>query len=444
VSAATLDGWMAARMGLAPPLTRAAIDAWRLARLNETIAYARAASPFYRARRDWPHGPLARLEDVARLPFTTAADLIADDPPLLALSQGAVARVVTLETSGTCGPAKRLHFTADDLEATVDFFHHGMALLARPGDRTAIAFPGRRPGGVAAGLAVALRRLGAVPTAAPSPLDPVALAAWLRRERPDVVAGPPVPLLAAARVAANDGGAPIRARAVLLSSDHVADSLARALATAWGAEVFRHWGMTETGYGAAVDCACHCGCHLREDELLVEVVDPSTGAPATVGAVGEVVVSTLRRRGAPLLRYRAGDLARLIDEPCRCGSTLRRLDGFAGRVGAGAPLPGGGELTLPRLDEALFAVEAVGDYAAAVETGAPATLALSIAAPAPLRVAATLEAVHARLAADPIVGEALRIGALRIEAAFADVAASSVGAKRRLTIGEAKSCAQRC
>jgi phenylacetate-coenzyme A ligase PaaK-like adenylate-forming protein len=435
---------MAARTGLAPPLTRAAIDAWRLARLNETIAYARAASPFYRARRDGPDGPLARIEDVARLPFTAAADLLANDPPLLALSQSAIARVVTLETSGTSGPPKRLHFTPDDLEATVDFFHHGMALFARPGDRAAIAFPGRCPGGVAAGLAVALRRLGAVPVAAPSPLDPVALAAWLREERPDVVAGPPVPLLAAARVAANDGGAPIRARAVLLSSDHVAESLARSLAAAWGAEVFRHWGMTETGYGGAVDCAYHCGCHLREDELLVEVVDPATGAPAPAGAVGEVVISTLRRRSAPLLRYRTGDLARLIEAPCPCGSALKRLDGFAGRVGAGAPLPSGGELTLPRLDEVLFALEAVSDFAAVVETGAPATLTLSIAAPAPLRVAATLETVRARLAADPIVGAALRAGALSVEAAFADVAGFSSPAKRQLTIREAASCAQCC
>ena len=112
---------------------------------------------------------------------------------------------------------------------------------------------------------------------------------------------------------------------MLLSSDHVAESLARSLAVAWGAEVFRHWGMTETGYGGAVDCDFHCGCHLREDELLVEVVDPEIGAPAPAGAVGEIVVSTLRRRGAPLLRYRTGDLARLIDEPCRadrrCGDS---------------------------------------------------------------------------------------------------------------------------
>jgi phenylacetate-CoA ligase len=443
VSAMTLDPWMAARMGLAALLTRPAIDAWRLARLNQTIAHVRAASPFYRARRDWPARPLAGIEDLARLPFTTAADLLANDPPLLALSQSAIARVVTIETSGTSGAPKRLQFTPDDLESTVDFFHHGMALFTRSGDRVAIAFPGRNPGGIAAGLAVALRRLGAEPTAAPA-LDPVALAAWLRDERPDVVAGPPIPLLAAARVAASDGGAPIRVRAALLSSDHVADSLARGLAAAWGAEIFRHWGMTETGYGGAVDCAFHCGCHLREDELLIEIVDPASGAPAPAGALGEIVISTLRRRGAPLLRYRTGDLARLIEAPCACGSALKRLDGFAGRVGAGAPLASGGELTLPRLDEILFALDAISDFTAVVDLGAPATLRLSIAASPPLRVAATLEAARARLAEDSVIGAALRAGALRVEATFADVAAFSSGAKRQLAIREAASCAQYC
>ena len=442
MSVATLDPWMAGRMGLAAPLTRQAIDAWQLARLNETIALARVASPFYRARGDWTDGPLARIDDLARLPFTTAADLLANDPPLLALSQGAIARVVTLETSGTSGSPKRLHFTPDDLESTVDFFHHGMALFARPGDRAAIAFPGRHPGGIAAGLAVSLRRLGVTPLVAPS-LDPLALAAWLRDERPDIVAGPPVPLLAAARFAAHGGGAPIRARVVLLSSDHVAESVARGLAAAWGAEVFRHWGMTETGYGGAVDCAFHCGCHLREDELLVEVVDPASGAPSPVGAVGEIVISTLRRRGTPLLRYRTGDLARLIEAPCLCGSALKRLDNFAGRVGAGTRLPSGGELTLPRLDEALFAIDAVSDFVAVVEIGAPATLKLSIAAPAPLRVAATLDAIGLRLAEDPVIGEALRAGALRLDAVFAEAAYPST-AKRRLAIRESASCALCC
>ena len=444
MTAATLDAWAAGRLGLPQPLTRAALRAAQLERLRETIAYARASSPFYRARRDWPKRELAALEDVPRLPFTIAADLSRADPPLLALSQSAAARVVTLESSGTSGRPKRLHFTAEEREATVDFFHRGMALFTRPGDRVAIAFPGERPGGVGDGLAVALRRLAAAPFLAPSPLDPVALATWLRAEKADIVAGRPVPLLAAARLALCDGGAPIRARAVLLSSDHIAESVARALAAVWGAEIFRHWGMTETGYGGAVDCACHCGCHLRENALYVEVVDPETGAPAPAGALGEVVVSTLGRRAVPLLRYRTGDLARLIDAPCPCGSVLRRLDGFAGRLGENARLPDGATLTLPALDEALFAVDGVSDFVAEIDLGPPAALRLMIAAPPPARSPATLDAVRARLAADRAFGRALKDGTLRVEAAFADTILFRRGAKRRLSMREAARCAQCC
>lgn len=340
--AATLDRWMAERIGLGSSrpadgaaaqrlvLTRADLDAWRLAELRATVAHARAASPFYRSQSGWPDIEIHSLKDFARLPFTRPADLLRNDPPFLALSQSAVARVVTLATSGTSGAPKRLHFTAHDQEATIDFFHHGMALVARPGDRVAIAFAGERPGGIGEGLATAIGRLGATPLLTPLAPGPTEFAERLRAAKPDVVAGPPVPLLAAARVSASDRGAPIAIRAALLSSDHVAKSLSRAIAKAWGAEVFEHWGMTETGFGGAVDCAFHCGCHLRENALYVEVVDPVTQAPLPPGALGEVVVTTLRRRGLPLLRYRTGDLARLIDEPCACGSVLRRLADFSG------------------------------------------------------------------------------------------------------------------
>jgi len=444
VTTTTLDSWMAARMGLETPLTRGVIAGWQLARLNETIAHASAASPFYRLRSAAMKRPLATLADLARLPFTTAGDLAANDPPLLALSQSEVARVITLQSSGTSGAPKRLHFTADELESTVDFFHRGMALFTSPGDRVAIAFPADRAGGVAAGLAVALRRLGAEPIVAPTPFDPPALAAWLRAERPDVVAGPPVPLLAAARFAAHGDGAPIRLRAALLSSDHIAGAVARGLADACGAEVFRHWGMTETGFGGAVDCAFHRGCHLREDELLVEIVDPRSGGTALAGELGEIVVSTLRRRGAPLIRYRTGDLARLVEEPCGCGSALRRLDGFIGRAGDGAALASGGAVTLPQLDEALFEVAAVCDFAAVVELGSPPTLCLSIVTPSARRGPETLDAVRGRLAAAPGIGAALRAGALRVEVGFADVLGSFSIGKRRLTIKDSQSFAFCC
>lgn len=309
-------------------------------------------------------------------------------------------------------------------------------MLTRPGDRAAIAFPAGQPGGISDGLTAALSRLGATPLLAPISSGPVAMVAWLRAEKPDIVAGPPVPLLAAARLAISDGGEPLRLRAMLLSSDYVAKSLAHAITQACGAEIFEHWGMTETGFGGAVDCAQHAGCHLRENELLVEVIDPDRGKPVPLGTLGEAVVTTLRRRGVPLLRYRTGDLVRLTCEPCLCGSVLRRFASFAGRAGAGVALPGDGELTLtlPLLDEALFAVEGVTDFTAALQRGEPARLRLSIATPVTMCSPAVLDAIYASLESAPVIGEAIRKGALRVEATFADAIVFRHGGKRRLLI----------
>jgi phenylacetate-coenzyme A ligase PaaK-like adenylate-forming protein len=421
---------------LPAPLKREHLDAWQLERLRETVAYARSASPFYRSRPGWPSGALGSLDDIVHLPFTNPADLMRANPPLLALSQSEIARAVTLDTSGTSGPAKRLYFTAEDIESTIDFFHHGMAVFTRPGDRVAIAFPAGQPGGIADCLKTALLRLGAFPLQAPPASDSVALAGWMRAQIPDVAAGPPVPLLAACRHSLSNGAAPLRLRAMLLSADYVPGSLVRAITEASGAEVFEHWGMTETGYGGAVECPCHAGCHLRENELFVEVIDPGTGQRARSGELGEVVVSTLRRRSMPLLRYRTGDLARLVEEPCACGSVLRRLAGFAGRKGEGVTLPEGGKLTLPQLDEALFAVDGVTDFLAAFAMGEPPVLRLSIATPVTMCSPAVIEAVHAALASAPGIGGAISQGRLRVHAEFADAIVFRRSGKRRLLIEE--------
>ena len=261
-----------------------------------------------------------------------------------------------------------------------------------------------------------------------------ALAGWMRAQIPDVAAGPPVPLLAACRHSLSNGAAPLRLRAMLLSADYVPGSLVRAITEASGAEVFEHWGMTETGYGGAVECPCHAGCHLRENELFVEVIDPGTGQRARSGELGEVVVSTLRRRSMPLLRYRTGDLARLVEEPCACGSVLRRLAGFAGRKGEGVTLPEGGKLTLPQLDEALFAVDGVTDFLATFTEGEPALLRLSIATPVTMCSPAVIEAVHAALASAPGISGAIGKGVLRVHAEFADAIVFKRSGKRRLLI----------
>jgi len=441
-----LDAWTAERIGFGGPfLVRKDLLDYQLHRLRETVGLAKQHSPFYRRHlREFDETTLNALNDLRHLPLTTADDLRRNDPPLLCVSQSRISHIVTLETSGTSGLPKRLFFTPEEQEATLDFFDHGMRLPARPGDRVLIFFPGERPGSVGDLLARALERLGATPIRFGWPSDLNVAAETLRREQPDVVAGVPVPMLAVARTdaALNRRRPPVRVRSVLLSADHAAGSVRRSLADLWGCEVFDHYGMTEMGLGGGVDCAAHTGYHMRESELLVEVVDPVSGEPVAFGESGEVVFTTLNRRGMPLIRYRTGDCSRLLLGRCACGSELARLDRIPGRIGAGIALGEGGELTIATLDEAVFALEGIVDYEAGYEAGYKAgtlpTLTIALRVTDDERASeAACNAVSAALSRHPKINAAIRAIGLRLTV----TAAPSSGrlgtpGKRRIRVQE--------
>jgi phenylacetate-coenzyme A ligase PaaK-like adenylate-forming protein len=430
IAAATLDGWAADRLGLREPLDRARFDAARLRLLNATIERVRQASPFYRAH-GLPSRRLASFADLAGVVPTRPDDLVRGVPPFLAVSQSAVARVVTLSTSGTTGAPKRFSFSAADREATLAFFAAGMGLFTGRGDRVGIFFSGERPGGIGDGLAEVVRRLGAEPLFVPADTAEGAVAV-LRAERPTVLAGPPVALLAAGRTARADGGRPVTVRAVLSSGEALRSSVRRGLRRVFEAEVHDHWGMTETGYGGAVDCAVHAGLHLREADLLVEVVDPATGRPLPDGDTGEIVVTTLCAEAMPLLRYATGDRGRLLAGRCACGSVLKRLDPAIGRIGDGLEIAGGGRISLARLDERLFALDFVTDVAATLDAGDPPTLAIEVGVPAVWRGRGALAVVRATLVADPQIGPAIEAGRLRLDVRSADGALVPRSGKRRI------------
>ena len=365
-----LDAWIAARLG--ERLSRETLERHQLGMLRRTVAWAAQASPFYRQRlRGHDPAGLTSLERLAEFPFTTADDLRQQGPGLLCVSQGQVARVVTLFSSGTSGPAKRIYFTQGDLQGTMDFFQHGMATFTNPGERVLILLPCERPDSVGDLLARALTRLGALPLPHGPVADPAATARLVAQRRATCLVGAPVQVLSLARGAGTDRLTPGLVRSVLLSTDYIPRALSQALEDAWGCRVYAHWGLTESGLGGGVECQAHQGYHIREADLYLEVVDPASGAPLPPGRTGEVVLTTLTRRGMPLLRYRTGDLAAWLPGDCPCGSLLRRLGRVQGRLGAGAALGGGRELGIAELDEALFALPGLLDYRAALASEGP-------------------------------------------------------------------------
>ncbi len=374
MTATPFDAWAAARIGIAGAgISRARLEHYQLEKLRATIAWATANSPFYRELlAGCAASELDSLADLSRLPFTTADDIRRQGPHFLCLSQSAISRVVTLDTSGTTGAAKRLYFTPADQEATVAFFRCGMASVAAAGDRVLILLPGQRPGSVGDLLATALRRLDVHPVPHGVVGDLSATLAAIERERITGLVGIPAQVLALARWAEAAGRRPAL-KSVLLSTDHVPRAIVSELERLWGCEVFEHYGMTELGLGGGTDCRAHAGCHLHEADFHFEMIDPRSGRPVPAGSEGEVVVTTLARRGMPLIRYRTGDIARLVPGPCPCGSVLRRLAPVARRTDGLMPLGEYGAFTLADLDEALFAVRNLAGFTAAVDNARSVT-----------------------------------------------------------------------
>lgn len=334
---------------------RKAIERHQLQKLRETVDYASLHSPFYRTLLQGARGDdLKRLSDISALPFTTPADIQENDLRFLCVSRDEITRVVTLNTSGTTAPAKRIHFTEDDLELTTDLFHHGMQALVRPGGTVLILMPADRHGTVGDLMVKALKRMNVRGIPHGIVLDSGKAIDEIVANEVDSIIGIPVQALGLARHKNAAAIPPGRIKNVLLSADYVPAAIVREIENAWGCAVFNHYGMTEMGLGAAVDCQALCGYHIREADLFFEIVNPDSGQPVPDGETGEVVFTTLTRKGMPLIRYRTGDLSRFLTEPCPCGTILKRLEWVKGRLRGGVAFTDGGVLTVADLDEALF------------------------------------------------------------------------------------------
>lgn len=369
-----LDGWVREKISISCDMVGTefieALEDYQLRKINETIEYASRNAPFYRR---WlsilPTEPLTALSDIARIPFTIPSDIAHDPFHLLAVRQDDVAQIVTLRTSGSTGEAKRLFFTEEDLELTTDFFHRGMATLVRPGQKVAILLPGAMLDSVGNLLMRGLRRMDVQALVYGPVADPFDAARAIGSFGAHCLVGIPTQVLAVAHSWVGTAIGKGCIESVLLSTDYVPRAIAKTLEDVWGCRVFNHYGMTEMGLGGGVECEALDGYHLREADLYFEIVDHETGEVCPDGAVGEVVFTTLTRRGMPLIRYRTGDIARIVPEPCPCGSALRRMERVRGRWDDILRLCPEYTLMLSDMDEVLFRLPGLLDYRVMVSKG---------------------------------------------------------------------------
>ena len=317
MSRPTLDKWIGEKLGA--PFSRAELEKYQLEALNATIAHARENSKYYSQRL--PEGSLSSICDLEALPFTRPEELYADPYGFLCVSPRQVERIITVATSGSSGSSKRIFFTAEDMELCADFFHHGMRLMVDERDKLGILFPASAPGSVGELLARGLRRGGTETLQLFHKITDISsLADEIKAENLTSLAGFPSLIAALA-----ESYPQLPVKTVLLSADFVSPACRDTIKNAWGAEVFEHYGMTEMGLGCAVSCEHQRGYHIREADILIEIIDPDTGRVLPEGEYGEVVFTTLTRCAMPFIRYRTGDFSRFLPDPCPCGTKLRTL-----------------------------------------------------------------------------------------------------------------------
>jgi len=316
-----LDAWVAEKINTETetPLTRKSLDLYSATRRMSLLAFLLEKSPFYQkhlADIASTHGEALDIKSIFdqwdNIPFTSASDLANEGEQMLCVHPGEISRIVTQITSGTTGPSKRIYFTPEDQELTIDYFHYGMKIMVTPEDKVLILLPHTSPGSLGFLLQEGLSRLGAQ--------------GFFKGEEVTAIVGPPSLIVSLAEAQPE-----IRPHSILMTADFVSKEDRETVKEIWGSKVFEHYGMTEMGLGCAMSCRDTddhppVGYHVRENDLYIEIIDPASTKILPQGEWGEIVVTTLTRKGMPLLRYRTGDTGRWLKEPCTCGSVLKRLD----------------------------------------------------------------------------------------------------------------------
>jgi len=119
----------------------------------------------------------------------------------------------------------------------------------------------------------------------------------------------------------------------IIGSERWGEKMRRRIAEELGVRLYDIYGLTEIyGPGIGISCDYECGMHIWDDYIYLEIINPQTGEAVPDGEVGEIVITTLRKEGAPLIRYRTHDLSRMIPGSCRCGSPYPRIDTILGRT----------------------------------------------------------------------------------------------------------------
>lgn len=313
-------------------LSREKLDDLQLKRLKETVQLAQQSQFYFQHLSDFQAEDIKSLNDIRQLPVTTKDDLRTAYPTGF-LCQPVDQMVRLHASSGTTGSPTAIFYTQNDLNHWADLVARCMFMVGiRPSDIFQnLSGYGLFTGGL--GIHYGAERLGCltIPAGTGNSKRQIKL---LRDFKVNAIHIIPSYALHLATVFNEQGLDPkdLLLKTILIGAEPHTEEIRQRIEDSFGVKAYNSYGLSEmNGPGVGFECQEQEGLHIWEDSYLFEILDPETLEPVPEGELGELVLTSLKREGMPLIRYRTKDLTRAVPGNCQCGRMHKRIDRILGR-----------------------------------------------------------------------------------------------------------------
>lgn len=306
-----------------------------LEKIKKQLQRVTAVKGFYAERlKDIDLDTIQSQEDFEKLPFSEKADL--RDAYPLGLAVVPEEEIVRIHSSsGTTGTPVIIPYTKKDVDDWAELFRRCYEIAGITNkDRIQIT-PGYGLWTAGIGFQLGAEKLGAM-TIPMGPGNTDKQIKFMEDMQSTVLcATSSYALLLAEEIEKRGVKDKIRLKKGVIGSERWGEKMRTRIANELGVKLYDIYGLTEIyGPGIAINCEHNTGMHYFDDYLYFEIIDPKTGKVLPDGELGELVITTLVKEGAPLIRYRTHDLTRIIPntDPCPCGRSYPRIDVILGRT----------------------------------------------------------------------------------------------------------------
>lgn len=304
----------------------------QLAMVNDQVKRLEKSDNFYGKKlREAGIKEVKTIEEFKALPFSQKQDLRDAYPlGLMAVPEEKIVRIHS--SSGTTGTPVIIPYTAKDVDDWAVMFKrcYEMAGVTAK-DRVQIT-PGYGLWTAGIGFQAGCERLGAM--AVPmGPGNTKKQLQFMQDMKTTVLCSTSsYALLLAEEIEKEDLGDKIYLKKGIIGSERWGEKMRNRIKGELGIEIYDIYGLTEIyGPGIGISCKYECGMHYWDDYIYLEIINPETGENVPDGTWGEIVITTLVKEGAPLIRFRTHDISRIIPGDCACGSKYPRIDTIMGR-----------------------------------------------------------------------------------------------------------------